>query len=92
MIEVPIRLGPRDVRTDSADRAGSKTEREVKAGLCSQSLVPDDFTVPGQELVHMSVRQLGDAGEDNQRLAKLMSYSERTSVAESHRRGCASCV
>ena len=44
---------------------GSKTDREVRAGLCGQGLVPGGFPVPGQEFVHTGrVRQLGDAGED----------------------------
>ena len=44
--------------------AESTTEREVRAGLCGQGLVPGGFPVPGQQLVHPGVRQLGGAGED----------------------------
>ena len=47
-----------------AGPGGSKTEREVRAGLRGQGLVPGGFPVPGQEFVHTGVRQLGDAGED----------------------------
>ena len=33
MMKVPVRWGPRDVRTDPADPADSKTQPEVRAGL-----------------------------------------------------------
>ena len=76
------------MRTDPADRAGSKTQREVRVGLRSQGLVPNGFPVPGQELVHTSVRQLGDAGED------ISEPSLRVDIVElggddegAHRRG-----
>ena len=52
------------MRSAPADPAGSETEREVRAGLRGQGLVPDGFPVPGQELVHTGVRQFGDAGEN----------------------------
>ena len=65
---VSIRRVPRDVGSAPAGPGGSKTEREVRAGLSGQGLVPDGFPVPGQEFVPTGVRQLGDAGEDNQRL------------------------
>ena len=43
---------------------GSKTRREVRTGRRGQGLVPGGFPVPGQQLTHPGVRQLGDAGED----------------------------
>ena len=46
-----------------ADPGGSKTWREVRAGLRGQGLVPGGFPVPGQQLVHPGVGQLGDAGQ-----------------------------
>ena len=52
------------MRFASAGPAGSRTARVVRAGLCGQGLVPGGFPVPGQQLVHTGVRQLGDAGED----------------------------
>ena len=36
----------------------------MRAGLRGQCLVPGGFPVPGQDLVHTGVRQLGDAGEN----------------------------
>ena len=38
-------------------------EREVGARLCGQGVVPGGFPVPGQQLVHLGVRQFGDAGQ-----------------------------
>ena len=55
---------PRDVMSGSAVPAGSETDREVRAGVSGQDPVPSGFPVPGQQLVHPGVRQLGDAGED----------------------------
>ena len=60
---VSIRGVPRDERSAPAGRGGPKTERELRAGLCGQGLVAGGFPVPGQQLVHPGVRQLGDAGQ-----------------------------
>ena len=46
-----------------ADPGRAKTCREVRAGLHGQGRVPGGVPVPGQQLVHPDVRQLGDAGK-----------------------------
>ena len=43
---------------------GSKTWLEVRAELRGRGLVPGGLPVPGQQLVHAGVGQLGDAGKD----------------------------
>ena len=46
-----------------ADPGRAKTCREVRAGLRGQGRVPGGVPVPGQQLVHPGVWQLGDAGK-----------------------------
>ena len=53
------------MRTAAADPAGSKTQREARAGLGGQDPVPGDFPVPWQEFVHTGVGQLGDPSPDS---------------------------
>ena len=60
----PVSTAAQEVRPRRGFPAASGTQREVRAGLRGQGLVPGRFPVPGQQLVHTGVRQPGDARED----------------------------